>query len=112
GRNLYPQDVESTAAASHPDLRQGGGAAFAVEIAGAERLVVVHEVVRHARAATAEIAAAVRAAVVAEHEAAVAEVVLLRPETLPRTSSGKVRRRACREAYLDGSLSVVGRSAL
>jgi len=112
GRNLYPQDVESTAAASHLDLRQGGGAAFAVEIAGAERLVVVHEVVRHARADTAEIVAALRAAVVAEHEAAVAEVVLLRPETLPRTSSGKVRRRACREAYLDGTLSVVGRSAL
>ncbi|MEM7585997.1 MAG: fatty acyl-AMP ligase, partial [Acidobacteriota bacterium] len=43
GRNLYPQDIESTAVASHPALRPGCGAAFGVEAGGEERLVVVQE---------------------------------------------------------------------
>jgi FkbH-like protein len=112
GRNCYPQDLELAAERSHPDLRPGGGAAFSVESGGEEKLVLVHEVRRRPRANAAEIAAAVRAALAEEHEVAVSEVVLIRPETLPRTSSGKVRRRACREAYLAGELSVFGRSAV
>jgi amino acid adenylation domain-containing protein len=112
GRNHYPQDLELTAAGSHTDLRPGGGAAFSVDLDGEERLVLVHEVTRHARAGVEEIAAAVRRAVAAEHGVSVAEIVLLRPETLPRTSSGKVRRLACRDAWLAGGLSEVGRSTL
>ncbi|HEV7517348.1 MAG TPA: HAD-IIIC family phosphatase, partial [Thermoanaerobaculia bacterium] len=106
------QDLELSAERSHPDLRLAAGAAFAVEAAGGERLVLVHEVGRHTRAGVADIARAIRAALAEEHEVSVAEVVLIRPETLPRTSSGKVRRGACRDAYLNGSLAVVGRSAL
>ncbi len=117
GRNHYPQDLELTAERSHPALRTGGGAAFAVDAAGEERLVIVHEVERQARAGmedgkAEEIAAAVRRAVAEEHEVSVAEVVLIGPETLPRTSSGKVRRRACRELYLEGGLRVLGASRL
>jgi FkbH-like protein len=112
GRNCYPQDLERSAEASHPDLRPGGGAAFSVEIDGEERLVLVHEINRRSRAGVEEIAAAIRGALSEEHEVSAAEVVLLRPETLPRTSSGKVRRRACRTAWLEGGLAVVGRSAL
>src|SRR5262249_44872013 len=44
GRNVYPQDVEWTVEHCHPALRAEGGAAFAVEAGGEERLVVVHEV--------------------------------------------------------------------
>src|SRR4051794_21287470 len=121
GRNHYPQDLELTAERAHAGLRAGGGAAFAVdpigEEIGEERLVIVHEVDRHAVAriegeGIEEIAAAVRRAVVEEHEVSVADVVLIRPETLPRTSSGKVRRRASRELYLQGGLRVVGASRL
>ncbi len=123
GRNLYPQDVELSAEGSHPDLRPGGGAAFAVravENDGEERLVIVHEVERRRRdgagieggAGIEEIAEAVRRAVAAEHEAQVHEVVLIRQGGLPKTSSGKVQRRLCRELYLQGELPVVGRSAL
>ncbi|HSK80382.1 MAG TPA: AMP-binding protein, partial [Thermoanaerobaculia bacterium] len=117
GRNHYPQDLELTAEKSHAALRAGGGAAFAVDAAGEERLVIVHEVDRHARAGldagkAEAIAAAVRRAVAEEHEVSVAEVVLIGPETLPRTSSGKVRRRACRELYLEGGLRVLGASRL
>ncbi|MFP5284562.1 MAG: condensation domain-containing protein, partial [Thermoanaerobaculia bacterium] len=112
GRNHYPQDIERTAEASHPALRPGSGAAFSVEREGEERLVVVQEI-EHERRAPGEleaIAEAARRAVAEEHEVAVEEVVLLRSGTILKTSSGKVRRRACREAYLAGELVVVGRS--
>jgi amino acid adenylation domain-containing protein len=114
GRNLYPQDVELTAERSHPDLRPGGAAAFAVDAgdAGEERLVIVHEVERRRQSSIAEIAEAVRRAVAAEHEAQVHEVVLIRQSGLPKTSSGKVQRRRCRDLYLQGELPVEGRSAL
>ncbi len=59
-----------------------------------------------------EVIDAVRQAVAREHEARVEEVVLLKAGMLPRTSSGKVRRRACREELLAGRLEVVARGAL
>ncbi len=112
GRNLYPQDIELTAERSHPALRSGGGAAFSVDD-GEERLVVVHEIERRAGPEhTAAVAGAVRRAVAQEHEAQVWEVVLIREATLPKTSSGKVQRSACRALYQDGGLAVVGRSRL
>ncbi len=46
GRNVYPQDVEWTVERSHPALRTGGAAAFAVEVAGEERLAIVLETER------------------------------------------------------------------
>ena len=112
GRNHYPQDLERTAEASHPDLVPGGGAAFSVEGAGEERLVLVLEVERHRRSGFAELAEAVRRAVAEEHEVQAADVVLVRPGAVPKTSSGKVRRSACRALYLEEGLEVLGRSAL
>jgi FkbH-like protein len=112
GRNHYPQDLERTAEASHPDLRPGGSAAFSVEGEGEERLVLVLERSRRGRAPVEEIAAAVRRSIAGEHGVAASEVVLIRAETLPRTTSGKVRRRACRDAWLAGGLAEVGRSVL
>ncbi|HEX9943360.1 MAG TPA: AMP-binding protein, partial [Thermoanaerobaculia bacterium] len=111
GRNHYPQDLELTAERSHPALRPGGGAAFAVDIAGKERLVLVHEVERYA-GDPGEIATAVRSAIAAEYEALVHEVVLVAPGGVPKTTSGKVQRRSCREQYLADGLAVVWRSAL
>jgi len=108
GRNLYPHDVERTAEASHHALRPGGGAAFSVEVEGEERLVVVHEVERRREAEAREAAEAIRAAVLREQEISPHDVVPIRAGTLPKTSSGKVRRGACREAYVDGRLVVVG----
>ncbi len=96
-------------------LRSGSGAAFSVERDGEERLVLVYELERGAVAAARkggfeEIAAAVRAAVAEEHEALVTDLVLVKPGGVPKTSSGKVQRHACRDAYLDGTLAVVARS--
>ncbi len=108
GRNLYPQDVELTVEKSHPALRPGCGAAFSIEVDGEERLVVVQELRREARDADpAEVLEAMRRAVAEEHEAQLRAAVLIRTATLPKTSSGKVRRQACREAFLNGGLAVV-----
>jgi amino acid adenylation domain-containing protein len=115
GRNLYPQDVERTLEASHPALRAGCGAAFAVEAGGEERLVVVQEVERHGVRAVGDIEAiaeAVRRAVAEEHEVQVHDLVLLRTGTVPKTSSGKIQRHACRAGYLAGELEEIGRSTL
>jgi acyl-CoA synthetase (AMP-forming)/AMP-acid ligase II len=106
GRNHYPQDIEEVAAASHPALRPGGGAAFAVPVNGDEALVIVHEVQRTAvRSVDPEaVGRAVRIAIAEQLGLQVHDVVLLRPAGLPKTSSGKVQRRACRQQYLEGSL--------
>ena len=114
GRNLYPQDLELTAERSHGDLRPGCGAAFAVEVEGEERLVIVQEVERDAEkrwqkgtGSAAEVAEAVRRAVATEHEAAIHAVVLLRAGSVPKTSSGKIRRQSCRADFLAGNLEAV-----
>ncbi len=122
GRNHYPQDLEATVEAAHPWIRGGGGcAAFAAthddggDDGGGEKLVIVAEMARPAGAwagaaastvpTLAEITRAVRASVAAEHGINVDDLVLVAPGAVPRTSSGKVRRRACRDAYLAGELT-------
>jgi amino acid adenylation domain-containing protein len=107
GRNVYPDDVEAAAERSHPDLRPGCAAAFAVEKGEEERLVVVLEVARRPRSTPVAIVDAVRAAVAASQEVQVEDVVLIRAGTLPKTTSGKVQRHACRAAYLEGRLEGV-----
>ena len=111
GRNAYPQDLEYTASRCHPALRPDGAAAFAVPAPDTADGVAVVVVVEASRAALAEPAgagadaeAAVRRAIAAEHDLALAHVVLIGAGTLPRTSSGKVRRAATREAFSAGAL--------
>jgi len=109
GRNHYPQDIELTVERSHPALRPGCGAAFAVDADGEERLVVAQEVRREHRGEDpAELVAAIRRAVADEHEVQVHAIVLLRPATIPKTTSGKVQRAACRSHYLDGTFETLG----
>ena len=113
GRNYYPQDIELTVEQSHYALQPACGAAFSVDVAGEERLVVVHEVKRRHRKADAdEVARVIRQAVAEEHELRVYAVVLIRPMSIPRTSSGKIQRYVCRTKFLEDSLNVVGSSTL
>ncbi len=106
GRNVYPHDVESAAEGSHPALRPGCGAAFTVPVDGEERLVLVSEVTDGAD--TEAVTLAVRRAVREECDADLHELVLIPARTVPKTSSGKIQRRATREAYLSGALSRTG----
>jgi acyl-CoA synthetase (AMP-forming)/AMP-acid ligase II len=105
GRNHYPQDIEATVQAAHPGLRPGCGAAFEVAREGQTRLVVVQEVDRRFRQADAAQAIGdIRQAVAERHELQVYDVVLLEYGSIPKTSSGKVRRASCRADYESGGL--------
>jgi len=105
GRNQYPTDIELTVERSHTAVRAGGCAAFAVEEGGQERLVIAAEVARHcADEELREVESAVRHEVAEAHDLRVHALLLLRRASIPRTSSGKIRRYACREAYLSGTL--------
>ncbi|MEB2286139.1 MAG: AMP-binding protein [Myxococcales bacterium] len=106
GRNHHPHDLEDAAAAAHPALRPGGGAAFACSGADGEAVVMVHEVEDDDGAAWAAAAAAIRDAVARIHGLTVARVVLIAPRALPKTTSGKVRRNACRAALAAARLPV------
>ncbi|MCP4654780.1 MAG: AMP-binding protein [bacterium] len=112
GRNHYPQDIELTAEESHRCLRPACSAAFAIDRDGEERLVVVLEVERRPEDDLEVIAETVRRAVAEAHQVQLFEVVLIRAGTVLKTSSGKIRRHACRGAYLDGELTVLSRSVM
>ena len=113
GRNHYPQDIELTVGQSDPALRPGCGAAFAIEVAGTERLVIVQEVERqHQHANPAALIDAIRHAVANQHDLHAYAVVLIRPGSLLKTSSGKIQRYAVRAAYLADDLDVLGSDVL
>jgi len=105
GRNYYPQDIEWSVQQSHEELRAHAGAAFAAELDGAEVLVVANELEGRRRDIDFDdIITAIRHAVIDQHEIEPHAVALLRPGAIPRTSSGKIRRSACRDAFLSESL--------
>ncbi|AFZ09439.1 amino acid adenylation domain protein [Oscillatoria nigro-viridis PCC 7112] len=113
GRNLYPQDIERTAERSHPSLRPGAIAAFSVEVAGEEQLVIVPELQsRKAPDHAEEIISAIRDRIVREYEVQVYGVVLIKPGSIPKTTSGKIQRRAACADFLADNLEVVASSVL
>ncbi|GAA2490570.1 fatty acyl-AMP ligase [Streptomyces longisporus] len=106
GRNHYPQDVEATAQDAHPAVRRDRLAAFGVPGGAGEQVVVVAEHVRTTSLAEIDVPAltrAVRAAVSDRHGLRLAEVLLVAPGLVPRTSSGKVSRALTRQRYLEGA---------
>ena len=114
GRNYYPQDLELTAERSHPSLRPGHAAAFALgdpENGRAERLALALEVTRHHRELENEAVFAAARRALADREGVLPDViVLVRQNGIPRTSSGKVQRRATRALLVDDELDVIARS--
>ena len=105
GRNHYPQDVEATVAEASTVVRAGFVTAFSVPGDGREEVVVVAErAAGSGRAEAAPVQEAIRAAVSRRHALPVAEVKLVTAGAIPRTTSGKLARRACRAKYLAGAL--------
>jgi 8-amino-7-oxononanoate synthase len=109
GVNYHPQDIERTVQHSHPRLRHDAGAAFSVETDGKEQIVVVQEIERRKQGDWAAVFDSIRRAVSAEHELALDAIVLIKAGSISKTSSGKIQRHACRNAYLAGTLSEVAR---
>ncbi|MEO0374844.1 MAG: beta-ketoacyl synthase N-terminal-like domain-containing protein, partial [Cyanobacteria bacterium P01_A01_bin.17] len=110
GRNHYPQDIEATVEQSHEALRPACGAAFSMEVEGEERLVIAQEVQRTAirRLDSDAVTAAIRKAVVQQHQLQPWQIILLKTGSIPKTSSGKIRRFACRQGVVEESLNVLG----
>jgi amino acid adenylation domain-containing protein/FkbM family methyltransferase len=107
GRNLYPHDLERTVEKSHPSLRAGGGAAFSIDNDGEERLAIVHEIGRHVSSSYEEVIGNIRQSLAEEHQVQPHSVALVATGVVPKTSSGKTRRSACREMFLSSTLPVV-----
>jgi fatty-acyl-CoA synthase len=103
-RQLYPEDVEDTVADASPTVRRGYVAALTVPSDIGEQLVVVAERASGTRRADpAPAVDAVRTAVAERHGLTVAHMRLVQAGTIPRTTSGKLARRACRTGYLSGA---------
>jgi 8-amino-7-oxononanoate synthase/acyl carrier protein len=109
GRNHYPQDIERSVEEASGLIRAGSVAAFAVDVEERERVVVVAEVERGRRDAAdlTDAFDAIRRRLATGHELAVEAIVLVRPNSIPKTSSGKIQRHAARRQFLDGSLEVI-----
>lgn len=114
GRNLFPEDVESQAGVAHEAVSPGRVVAFSVVQAGEEVLIVAAELRRSAvKLESAQpVFNAVRARVVEGCGVSPSEIVLLRPATIPMTSSGKLQRLAVRESYRSGSIEWLFREQL
>ncbi|MER7403727.1 amino acid adenylation domain-containing protein [Streptomyces sp. NPDC000070] len=106
GRNYYPQDLERTVELSDPAVRTGCAAAFAVPGPDSEQLVVVCELTPEASADldAPGLVQVIRRSIRERHGLPIGAVCLLPTGRVPKTSSGKIRRRESRTRYLDGTL--------
>ncbi|WP_437640298.1 amino acid adenylation domain-containing protein [Sorangium sp. So ce854] len=117
GRNYYPQDIELAVCSAHEAFATDGGAAFSVGLEDGVSLpveepvaiVVCQEIKRGQRGLDLEaLARAARRAVAQQFGLPVHAIVLLPPRRLPKTTSGKAQRRACKAAFLRGELEPLG----
>ena len=110
GYHHYPQEIELTVAQSHPALRVGCGAAFSVKNDEGEQLIIAQEVERSylRKLHLQEIVSSIRQAVLSKHNIQVHAILLLRTASIPKTSSGRIQRHACKEGLLNDSLNTVG----
>jgi acyl-CoA synthetase (AMP-forming)/AMP-acid ligase II len=110
GNNHYPQDIEATMQTAHPALRPNCGVAFSfVDSRDVEKLILVQEVERTQRhqISTDEIEKRIREAISNEHDIAVHEIVLIRPGSIPKTTSGKIQRRLTQQLWRERTLDVL-----
>jgi fatty-acyl-CoA synthase len=97
GRHHYPQDIEATTADASPIVRRGYVAAFSTD----DGVVIIAERASGTRRADpAPAAEAIRAKVIGVHGLSVADVRFVPAGAIPRTTSGKLARQACRAEYL------------
>ncbi|MDX6362769.1 MAG: hypothetical protein QOC85_1779, partial [Streptomyces sp.] len=109
GRNLYPQDLERTV--REVSALFGSGTAFGVT-SGRERIVVVQELRARSRYGVdlEELAASIRRTLSEQYEVRAGGVLLVRPGTVRRTTSGKLERAAMRRLFLNGELGALYQS--
>lgn len=106
GVNHYPNDIEQTLENCVAELRRGCGAVFSMDHEGEEQLAVVFEVDGTAdEAATAAIIEAIRAAAMLHHGVHACAISLVRRNSIPKTTSGKIQRQRCKAAFAADGLA-------
>jgi acyl-CoA synthetase (AMP-forming)/AMP-acid ligase II len=104
GVNHFPDDIELSVSQCHPALRGGGGAAFGLEIDGAEGLGIAHELGRKSHEREFSILLdRIRQTVLEQHGLSPAAIALMPYGSLPRTTSGKIQRYLARNAFMGRS---------
>jgi natural product biosynthesis luciferase-like monooxygenase protein len=108
GRNYHAEDIEFTVANVHPALATCPGAAFGIDRGVETAAVLVQEIPRRTDEVgpLGELARQIHSLVAEEREIVLESVVLVRAASIPRTTSGKVKRQSCRDLYLAGDLEV------
>jgi acyl-CoA synthetase (AMP-forming)/AMP-acid ligase II len=119
GRNHYPQDLEKTVEETSTWIRPSCVASFSVNLEGEEKLIILAEVERKYWSSNRtkvktdgktpsevimtvkELTQAIRREIAKNHDLQVHTTLLLKPGSLPKTSSGKIQRHACRTDFLD-----------
>ena len=109
GRNYHPHDIEKAAFEAVTCLNAHSAAAFAVATDGDEKLVLLAELKRSAlRQADFQTEfSAIRSRLVEECSIQADVIVFLKPNAVLKTTSGKIRRSACRDLYLQQQLDIV-----
>ena len=110
GVNHYPQDLERAAEKACPDLGPDAGAAFSFIEGGEEKVVLVYEIARTSmKKEREEMLTKIQAAINQEHGLVLHCIALIRPGHMKKTTSGKIQRLACRQAFIRGELEIIAR---
>jgi acyl-CoA synthetase (AMP-forming)/AMP-acid ligase II/acyl carrier protein len=107
GQNYYPQDIERLAEGIGRGVRPGCSAAFAVEGQDGEHLVIVFEVDPDKAGDLGALAEEISQQIAGTFALQPAAVVMIAPKSIPKTSSGKIQRRATKQGWLTGELEIV-----
>lgn len=110
GSNYYPYDIERVATQSCEAVINGGCAAFSVQSAVDERLVLVCELNHHKKKDTVDVFRDIHKGLAEHYEIRADEIVLIKRNQLPKTSSGKIQRSKCKKMYLSDEFSFVASS--
>jgi len=107
GLNYYPQDIELSVEQSHVEIRSGCTVAVSIDIQEQTELYIVAEVRTKVRALSDEIKEAIRRKVNADHNIAIADIYLIQPGSINKTSSGKLQRNACKQNIISNRLKCI-----
>ncbi len=107
GVNFYPHDIEDTVSKCHKDIRAGSGIAFSVDVQNEERLVFIQEINRNISTSLDEIICTINNAISSEFNIHPVAIILIKNGTIPKTTSGKLSRRPCKEAYQAHRLEII-----
>jgi hybrid polyketide synthase / nonribosomal peptide synthetase FtdB len=106
GVNHYPNDIEETVEESHPEIRKNACAAFSLETPHGERVAIAAEV-ENRRIEPEAVFRAIRGALAERHDLETVAVALIKKGSIAKTTSGKIQRRAMKEAFLSETLKTV-----